>query len=96
MSGKGRMARSCKKSGGVVMKDESPKEVYAGKGSKVAAEADKRRDGGKVEGKKAKHQMDRPGRKTGGRIGADTSPLTGAARVSNAKGHASERVYENE
>ena len=42
---------------------------------------------GKIDGKKAKMRMDRPGRKTGGRIGANTSPLSTAHNVaSSAKG----------
>lgn len=75
-------------SGGVVDKDESPKEVYAGAGSKVVKEADERKDGGrvkkeggKVDGKKAKMRLDRPGRKMGGRVGADRSPLSEAAKT---------------
>ncbi|TIS95923.1 MAG: hypothetical protein E5W99_04215 [Mesorhizobium sp.] len=47
--------------GGVVAKDPSPKEVYAGGGSNVAKEA--------------------PGRKSGGRVGADRSPLSEAAKT---------------
>ena len=34
---------------------------------------------GKVEGKMAKMRLDRPGRKMGGRVGADKSPLSSAA-----------------
>lgn len=76
-------------SGGVVDKDESPKEVYAGAGSNVVKEADERKDGGrvkrkeggKVDGKKSKMRLDRPGRKMGGRVGADRSPLSEAAKL---------------
>lgn len=75
-------------SGGVVDKDESPKEVYAGAGSNVVKEADERKaggrvkkEGGKVDGKKAKMRLDRPGRKMGGRVGADRSPLSEAAKL---------------
>lgn len=75
-------------SGGVVDKDASPKEVYAGAGSNVVKEADERKDGGrvkkeggKVDGKKAKMRLDRPGRKMGGRVGADRSPLSEAAKL---------------
>jgi hypothetical protein len=76
--------------GGVVDKDESPKDVYAGKDSNVVKEADERKKGGpvrkrkemgKVEGKMSKMRLDRPGRKTGGRVGADKSPLSSAATV---------------
>lgn len=53
----------------------------------VFEEADERKRGGKVhkkkhvrmpEGKMAKHRMDRPGRKMGGRVGADKHPLSSA------------------
>jgi hypothetical protein len=84
--------KDCKRaSGGVVPKDESPKDVYAGADSNVKKEADERKDGGrvkkkkemgKVDGKKSKMRLDRPGRKSGGRVGADSSPLSSAARVS--------------
>lgn len=75
--------------GGVVPKDPSPKKVYAGAGSNVVKEADERKDGGrvkkkepgKVEGKMAKMRLDRPGRKSGGRVGADRSPLSEAAKT---------------
>lgn len=87
---KGKM-KNCRKDGGVVPKDDSPKEVYAGSGSNVVKEADERKDGGrvkkkakeggKVDGKMSKMRLDRPGRKAGGRVGADSSPLSSAAKV---------------
>lgn len=52
---------------------------------KVAAEASKNnrfKDGGHVEGKKAAMRLDRPGRKMGGRVGADCAPLSTAAKTS--------------
>jgi len=79
--------------GGVVDKDPSPKDVYAGKDSNVVKEADERKRGGpvrkkkemgKVEGKMSKMRLDRPGRKSGGRVGADKSPLSSAATTDNA------------
>lgn len=40
-----------------------------------------------VDGKAPRHhRMDRPGRKRGGGIGADTSPMTAAARLTAPKG----------
>lgn len=40
-----------------------------------------------VDGKAPKHhRMDRPGRKRGGGIGSDTSPMTAAARLTAPKG----------
>lgn len=54
---------------------------------KVAAAADAKgkhfKDGGVVEGKKGKMRLDRPGRKMGGRVGADCAPLSTAASTSN-------------
>ena len=47
----------------------------------------KRADGGKVEGEKPKHRMDRPKRKAGGRVGSDKSPFSSAHVVSGAQGH---------
>jgi len=80
----------CRASGGVVPKDEKPKTVYAGAGSNVVKEADERKRGGrvkkdmgKVEGKMSKMRLDRPGRKSGGRVGAERSPLSEAAKMSN-------------
>lgn len=72
---------------GVVMNDPAPKTVYAGAGSNVVKEAKKRKHGGKVTGDKAKKRMDRPGRKSGGRCGADKAPLSSAAKLSAASGH---------
>lgn len=66
-------------SGGIKPKDPAPTEVYAGGGSNVAKEAVKRKDGGPVHGKKSMMRLDRPGRKMGGRVGADCSPLSSAA-----------------
>ncbi|SCB30311.1 hypothetical protein [Rhizobium lusitanum] len=90
---KGKM-KSCRKDGGVVPKDDSPKDVYAGAESNVRKEADERKDGGRVkkkakemgavDGKKSKMRLDRPGRKAGGRVGADSSPLSSAAKTTGA------------
>ena len=41
-----------------------------------------RKAGGAVAGAKAALRMDRPGRKTGGRVGADKAPLSSAANAS--------------
>ena len=40
----------------------------------------------KMEGKGAKHRLDRPGRKRGGGVGSDSSPLTSAARTHDRRG----------
>lgn len=81
--------------GGVIDKDTSPTEVYAGKGSHVEHEAEekkhggriKRKHGGRVEGKKPHHLLHRPGRARGGGVGADMRPLSSAHRGTPAKGH---------
>jgi hypothetical protein len=96
---KGRKHRAA---GGVVDRDESPKEVYSGSGSNVVKEAEERKRGGrvkdkpkemgKIEGKMSKMRLDRPGRKMGGRVGADKSPLSSAAGGENPsdQGHSEE------
>lgn len=86
--------RSKRAGGGVVDKDDAPRMVYAGAGSNVVKEADERKRGGsvkakkemKVSGAKAKMRLDRPGRKMGGRVGADKSPLSSAAKTSDPDG----------
>ena len=75
------------------IKDEG--DVYDGGKSHVLKEAEEKKHGGKVhrakgghvDGKKAMMRLDRPGRKRGGRIGADMSPLSTAAKVTDAKDH---------
>lgn len=73
--------RTCKRdAGGRTPSD--PKPAKAGGEPQVFAEAEKRKRGGKtvgpMAGAKAKHRLDRPGRKLGGRAGADKSPLSSA------------------
>lgn len=58
----------------------------------VFKEADERKKGGRVKkhvmadhGEKARKRMDRPGRKRGGRVGADRSPLSSAHNSSGAE-----------
>jgi len=41
---------------------------------------------GHIEGEEKKHRLDRPGRKRGGGVGSDTSPLTTANRTSERRG----------
>lgn len=71
---------------GWTAKDSSPKEVYAGKDSDVVKEARKRKDGGKVDGDHSMKRLDRKPRKSGGRVGSENSPLSGAAKMSNRPG----------
>jgi hypothetical protein len=56
----------------------------------VFKEAEEKKKGGRVgkhvgsiHGKHPAHRMDRPGRKSGGRVGADRSPLSSAHGVSS-------------
>jgi hypothetical protein len=76
---------------GQLKAEPNVKEVYAGSGSNVLKEAKARKNGGRIDkmikGKKSKMRLDRPGRKHGGRVGADKSPLSSAASVSSPKGH---------
>lgn len=60
----------------------STKEVKAGGNPYVFEEAAKRKRGGAMHGAKAKHRLDKPGRKMGGRAGADKSPLSSAHKKS--------------
>lgn len=55
----------------------NPKVVKSAKGKSHFA------DGGVVTGKKTAMRLDRPGRKMGGRVGADCAPLSSAASTSN-------------
>ena len=74
--------------GGIGDDEKAPKEeVYEGAGSRTEEEAKRRKRGGKapmhVAGAASKHhRLDRRGRKSGGSVGADTSPLTHAANLS--------------
>jgi hypothetical protein len=60
--------------------------TYSGGDSNVKKEAEKRKRGGKVgkmpmmvDGKAPKHhRLDRPGRKSGGAVGADSKPMSEA------------------
>lgn len=84
-------ARHKRADGGMAVKDTVPSDVRAGKDSNVVKEAEAKKRGGKVVGKvtggKSRLRLDRPGRKTGGRVGADKSPLSSAAKVTDAIGH---------
>jgi len=64
----------------------TPTDVYAGKDSDVLASAKKRKKGGKVEGEKSMSRCDRAPRKSGGKVGAESSPFTAAKHTSNRPG----------
>lgn len=44
----------------------------------------KKKRGGKVEGKKAMHRMDRPKRASGGKVGSDRNPFSSAHKMASA------------
>lgn len=72
-----------KMTGGVKRKTPAP--TLTSGNPKVASEArEGRKDGGAVHGKKSAMRLDRPGRKRGGRVGADCSPLSSAATTEAA------------
>lgn len=89
---KGEMAGK-RKRGGRVEKEERKEEKR--EGHKRHERAERKHGGrvhvGNVEGGGAKHRLDRPGRKRGGGIGADTTPLSTAARTSDRKGGEEDR-----
>ncbi len=64
---------------------ETPAEEKAEEGMKRGGSAKKHVD---MEGTKTKHRrLDRPGRKRGGGVGADMTPLSSAARTTAAGAH---------
>ena len=82
------MKGGTKMTGGKAVKDPAPKLVSGD--PDVASEAKAhRKDGGSVDGKMSKMNLGRPGRKSGGRVGADKSPLSGAASTTGRSDAAS-------
>ena len=82
---------------GIINPDKPPHELDYPADSNVVKEAERKAHGGRthkhkmphmmhVDGKKARHRMDRPGRKRGGSVGADSHPLTEAAHLSSPAG----------
>jgi hypothetical protein len=85
------------KGGGVGAVPENEKEEsYAGTGSRTEKEAERRKRGGAVmrkgkmphmiHGSAPRHHGNRPGRKGGGSVGADSHPMTEASRLSMPEG----------
>ncbi len=73
--------------GGAVERAAGGAVAYAGGESNVMKEAHERKRGGKVkahvvDGEMAKPRHGRPGRKRGGAVGADKTPLSSAAKIS--------------
>lgn len=75
--------------------EESKMENYNGSENNVEKEAEEKNKGGKVkkraaggsmmEGSKARHRLDRRGRKRGGSVGSDMHPLSSAAGESGGR-----------
>jgi hypothetical protein len=84
--------RSKRASGGVneMSEDKAKKNMRYTFQSNVNDEAEERKRGGKTIGKmkgaKAKANMGRPARKSGGRTGSNSNPLSSAAKGSPAPG----------
>lgn len=82
-----------KESGGGVMKVSGNPNVFKEAAERKKGGKTKRADGGKVEtktiglmtGGAVRPRLDRPGRKMGGRVGADKSPLSTANRSTSAE-----------
>jgi hypothetical protein len=53
---------------------------------KTGGKAEMKKEMGKVEGEERRHRMDRPGRKRGGGVGADKTPLTTASATKDRRG----------
>ena len=69
-------------------KQEYTPDVNVEKEAKERAKGGRvRADGGKVDGGKSRHRLDRPMRKDGGRVGADKSPFSSARGASAVKEH---------
>ena len=70
--------------------------VRAGGNPEVFKEAEEKKKGGKAMGKMqgamSRHRLDRPGRKTGGRVGADRSPLSSANKTGSAPAEPKEQT----
>ena len=93
--------RAAHRTGGVVVKDKAPKEVYAGAGSHVVKEAEEHKHGGRakrkhgghvkhvghIHGEHAGHHAGRKPRKSGGRAGSNMNPLSSAHKGVAPKGH---------
>lgn len=90
--------------GGIGEVGKVKEESYAGTGSDVEKEAERKRGGRMkrarggavhkrepmmVEGHKGGHRLDRPGRKRGGAVGADSKPFTSAHKLEAPEGMAS-------
>jgi hypothetical protein len=90
------MSRARHSSGGGIgaVPDNVKVQNMGGADSNTAKEAERRKRGGAVKGKMPmmvhggapKHHGNRPGRKSGGAVGADSSPMTQASRLTSPEG----------
>lgn len=62
------------------VEDEAEKPEGERENKKHGGKIKKRARGGKIEGHAAKYHLGKPGRKRGGRVGADLAPLSSASR----------------
>lgn len=73
-----RHKKSHKASGGIAVAAGNPYVLKEGEEKKKGGKAM-----GKMHGPMSRHRLDKPGRKTGGRVGADKSPLSSANKHSS-------------
>lgn len=64
-------------------KDKSEGAVLSAQASKAPMATAATSGAGAISGKKSAMRLDRPGRKMGGRVGADCAPLSSAAKTSD-------------
>lgn len=91
-----------KRGGGVgAIPTKVKEESYAGTGSDTEKEAERRARGGgvhkgrmptMVHGNAPKHHRNRPGRRSGGSVGADAHPMTSASRLEGREGERAEKL----
>jgi hypothetical protein len=83
------MRGKCKREAGGAVKGVVPSQPAPAKQimANVESEAKARKRGGKVEGMEAKKRLDKPARKSGGRVGSDKTPMTSAKKTGQAGAH---------
>jgi hypothetical protein len=91
MKGRTHRSGSGRAEKGMTFPDSSPSDVYAGANSNVVRDAKKRKHGGRTKdvaahGHSAAHRLDRPARKSGGKVGAEKSPFSAAHNVKTPSG----------
>ncbi len=78
---------SKKATGGIATAGGNPYVLKDAEDTSDGGTSDKKRGGkvGKMHGGKSRLRLDKPGRKSGGRVGADSSPLSSANRTASAE-----------